>query len=262
MALVKTAQDMLKIGAYFTALGGTTKKMPGWSTRHRRSNNLGDLRPDYVVPHHTAARVDVDNILLNGRPDVSGPLCNWALHADETLVFVAAGPANHAGVASVGSSRSLGIEATGPPFSNYRAYVKVVAAHRLCYGYGNDKVRAHKEICIPKGRKPDPAFDMDTFRDDVEATVRLYKSGAKTQRPVIEEDDLSYSKWSAAEKKALVDDVNEAISGSLHAQLYRALLVLQSGGPNSMFNQKDTPDLFGNGLSIEQLLKKLEAHTK
>jgi hypothetical protein len=166
---------------------------PGWATRGRSSA----LAPEYVIAHHTAASTDVTNLLINGRPDVSGPLCNWALLKDGTVVLIACGRANHAGVANVSSSHSFGIEATGPvpvsargasAFPNYQAYLRLLAAHCAHYGWGVDRIRAHKEIAQPPGRKIDVAVDMDAMRAAVRA---LLSSTPKPKPEPVEVDELA-----------------------------------------------------------------------
>ena len=159
-------------------------EISGWTTRGRSAT----FAPRFTIEHHTAASVDITNMLINGRPDLNGPLCNFELRKDGTVGLLAAGRANHAGVASVSSSESYGIEATGPiptgntgvkAFPNYGAYVKLVAAICQHHGWGMDRVKAHKEITP---RKIDPVFNMAVFRDDVAAAMQ-------GQPP--EEDDMT-----------------------------------------------------------------------
>jgi hypothetical protein len=156
------ANRMRAIAARCKAYGLKVVSMPGWESRGR-----GPLGPSHVICHHTAASRDVDGLLRDGRSDLAGPLCNFALHGDGTVVLVASGRANHAGVSKVPSSQSYGIEATGPPFPNYNQYVRLVAAIRSADGWGNDRVLAHKEACLPRGRKIDPTFDMHAFRNHI-----------------------------------------------------------------------------------------------
>jgi hypothetical protein len=184
---------------------------PGWATRGRSSL----LTPAWVIAHHTAASVDVTNLLINGRPDVSGPLCNWALLKDGTWVLIASGRANHAGVASVSSSQSLGIEATGPvpvtargvsAFPNYQSYLKLLAAHCLHFGWSTDRIKAHKEIAQPAGRKIDVAVPMDEMR---EYTKRLMGSGSTKPAEV---DDL------AGEGPEILAKINKQLSTYVQGQ--------------------------------------------
>lgn len=182
---MSVAGDMRGIADRCRGYGLRVLAMPGWERRSR-----GPINPSYVVCHHTAASRDVDALLRDGRADLAGPLCNFALHADGTVVLVAAGRANHAGVSRITNAQSYGIEATGPPFPNYDAYVRLVAAIRAHHQWGSDRVLGHKEICHPRGRKIDPTFDMGTFRSRVStlhaarpAPLLVKGDGSKAQLP-------------------------------------------------------------------------------
>lgn len=177
---------MRKVAALLRSWGWTVLESPGWETRGVEGI---ELRARYIVVHHTAAPVDIDRILRDGRLDLLGPLCNFGIHLNSDIVLIAAGKANHAGVASISSSVSWGIESTGPvptgntgrdAFPNYRAQVALCVAIRIVEGWTADSIRAHKEIALPDGRKPDPAFEegqpgdgypapypeMDRFRNE------------------------------------------------------------------------------------------------
>jgi hypothetical protein len=153
------------------------REAAGWTTRGR---TWAVFNPTFgVIDHHTAAPFDTDRVLIDGRPDVPGPLCQWAHHTDGVVVLIAAGLANHAGVASVSSAEAYGIEATGPTptgatgpgaFRQYDAYRKLNAAIRIYRAWDRSRQLGHKEIALPLGRKVDPMFDMAQFRD---ATDRL-----------------------------------------------------------------------------------------
>jgi hypothetical protein len=152
--------------------GWTVVFMDGWSTR---GANRRQLAVSYIGDHHTAAEVDVDRILRDGRSDVPGPLCNGAVHKDSVIVFVAAGPANHFGVASINSSDAFGVENTGPipitargkgAFPNYRATLALYVALRTVYGLSAGRIVLHKETAEPPGRKIDRAVDGNDVRSD------------------------------------------------------------------------------------------------
>ena len=71
---------------------------PGWRSRGR-----ADMpRPLGVMCHHTAnphsGNMPTLNMLINGRSDLPGPLCQLGLGRDGTFYVVAAGRANHAGL--------------------------------------------------------------------------------------------------------------------------------------------------------------------
>ena len=53
--------------------------------------------PKGIVWHHTVSAKPIDRMLIEGRPDLAGPLCNWSTHPDGTVAIIAAGTANHAG---------------------------------------------------------------------------------------------------------------------------------------------------------------------
>jgi hypothetical protein len=194
-------EAMTKVAALLRAWGWPVLGASGWQTR-----GVGTLRANTIGCHHTGATVDIDRMLMNGRPDLGGPLCNFALHRDGTIVLIAAGTANHFGVASVPNSQAWGIEATGPiplsnvgidAFPNYLAYTALCTAIRLVEGWGVGTIKAHKEVALPDGRKIDPAFgdpypkpyhDMDRFRLSCSGT-RVLKSGTVT--PPQEEDEMT-----------------------------------------------------------------------
>jgi hypothetical protein len=177
----------------------------GWENRGR---TWSVLRPDYVVCHHTAASIDVDKLLIEGRSDLPGPLANLALHRDGTVVLLASGLANHVGTATISSDQAWGIEATGPiptgntgidAFPNYQAYVTLVAAIRLHHGWGSGRVLSHKEIARPDGRKRDPDFgdpppapytDMDRFRAEVEGRMRTWGTSEQEVDDVTKQEFL------------------------------------------------------------------------
>jgi hypothetical protein len=112
-------------------------------------------------------------------------LAQLGLGRDGTVYVIANGVAWHAGVtindAIWGNSRSIGIEAenTGSqpwPEVQVAAYAKLIAVLCKHYGLGVDRVKGHKEICKPAGRKIDPAGlpgDMNGLRGRVQA----YMSG-------------------------------------------------------------------------------------
>lgn len=158
---------MRKVAAILKAKGIRVTEVSGWTTRGRST-----LQPRAVVCHWTAAGGSVTSLLVNGRPDVPGPLCNFeVLPGTGGVRLVAAGKANHAGVAKNGFTNSVafGIEAAGPPISDdeLRVYYTLVAAICRVYGFSvNDRVRDHREVAIPFGRKVDISseYDMAAFR--------------------------------------------------------------------------------------------------
>lgn len=159
-------------------------EQPGWKTRGKSS--FGPAKG--VMLHHTAGPKNGNmpslGIVTNGRPGLSGPLSQLCLGRDGTFFVVAAGRANHAGRGkwqgvTSGNTHFIGIEAENTGKSNdfpwpevqMDAYRRGVAA--LLTKIGADPVMAcgHKEYALPKGRKPDPLFNMNTFRAQVAAIM-------------------------------------------------------------------------------------------
>jgi hypothetical protein len=213
-AYSSTANRMRAAANLMVARGLTVKYASGWEGRGRPysfSPSAG------MICHHTASPTDIDNVLINGRSDLPGPLCHWALHADGAWVLIASGYANHAGESkpqAPSNSTGWGTEATGPKasgaygpgaFGNYHSYQVGMACIMRAEGWPVSKIWGHKESCQPPGRKIDPSFDMDPFRSGIAHAIAGPPPG--------EDDDVpAYSQWSVADRKKLVEDVIKAIT--------------------------------------------------
>lgn len=138
------------------------RTVPGWERRGSSSFN-----PRGHVVHHDAIPTRWQTppaILIDGRSDLPGPLCNFALNTYGTVYVVAAGRANHAGSGSwrglVGNSSVWGTEAqnagTGQvwPDEQIQAYVRLCAATADFSGFTAEMVCRHAEWT---SRKIDPA---------------------------------------------------------------------------------------------------------
>jgi peptidoglycan hydrolase-like protein with peptidoglycan-binding domain len=164
------------------AAGLKVAEHDGWETR-----GLGDVGPiKGVLCHHTAgpAHGNMPSLgtILNGRPDLRGPLAQLGLGRDGTYYALSAGLCQHAGHGSwrgitTGNTNFIGIEAenTGlsgdSPWPNVQmdAYHRGVAAILAHLNLTAECCAGHKEYALPVGRKDDPDFDMKTFRDEVAA---------------------------------------------------------------------------------------------
>jgi hypothetical protein len=152
-------------------------EVPGWEGRGRAE--MGTVAG--VICHHTAGpragNMPSLNTLVNGRPDLPGPLSQLGIGRDGTCYVIAAGRCNHAGAGSWqgvtdGNSRFIGIEAenTGRPDDSPWPEVQLDACRRAVAailahaGQPASMCAGHKEYALPAGRKSDPPFDMDTFR--------------------------------------------------------------------------------------------------
>jgi N-acetyl-anhydromuramyl-L-alanine amidase AmpD len=161
------------------AAGLKVALVDGWDTRGTDNvrKTLG------VICHHTATvgggNMPTLGLLIKGRPDLTGPLCQLGVGRDGTYYVVAAGRANHAGPGSwigitAGNSSFIGIEAensgrTDDPWPQVQvdAYQRGVAAILAHIGRTAASCCGHKEYALPAGRKSDPDVDMDAFRERV-----------------------------------------------------------------------------------------------
>jgi hypothetical protein len=202
-----SVERCLEINARLRVAGVTVHEASGWKTRSNGyvSNYVGGL------VHHTAtgfanavAGSSVLDLLIHGRPDLDGPLCNYAGNMDGSLTVVSAGPANHAGasggrsmgplpVTKLFNPRVLGLEIVYPgtvamkPAQMRTAQVWARVVADVVGGGDIDRVRAHAETSVTG--KWDPGYaegrtiDMAAFRraaktalqqeDDMELTDRV-----------------------------------------------------------------------------------------
>jgi N-acetylmuramoyl-L-alanine amidase-like protein len=162
-------------------------EVPGWETR-TRPQAMSDIRT--ITCHHTAnggAPGDYPsyNTVLRGRlnsdpaKNLPGPLAQYGIGRSGTIYVFAAGSANHAGESrsvNYEKTHAIGIEAEAEGTDHAKGdwpEVQMDAYARLCrqlmreFGLSINDVKGHKETCAPVGRKSDPSFSMDKFRDRV-----------------------------------------------------------------------------------------------
>jgi N-acetyl-anhydromuramyl-L-alanine amidase AmpD len=123
------------------------------------------------------------DLLLRGREDLPGPLCQLGLGRDGTFYIVASGRANHAGRGewngiTTGNTNFIGIEAENSgrandlwPAVQLDAYHRGVAAILREVGRTAASCCGHREYALPSGRKSDPNLAMDDFRQRVAAIL-------------------------------------------------------------------------------------------
>lgn len=198
------------IVAALVGYGLTVVEHPGW--RHRGTAHPFD--PFAQLYHHDALTEKVTDaralaIMVEGRPDLTGPLCNGWIDSDARVVLVAYGNANHAGR---GEADVLALLKAGqPPLGDARqdpdkdgpvgnphlwgwecrnagdgrdvweqlaAMETAGAALAEVCGWSPMAIAAHREWTA---RKPDPAgIDMHRFRADV---ARILEHHQETDMP-------------------------------------------------------------------------------
>ena len=190
---------------------------PGWQRRgHGKMSRVVG-----VCLHHTVGPKDGNfpsrDVLVNGRPDLEGPLCNLGYDRDGKVHVIAGGTAWHAGQpdanspgvrklrkhtsAYLGNSTLLGIEmestGTGPYAKLWTAsqrlnLVPLLVALCRIYKLKPSQIIGHKEWAPT--RKIDPAgISMDDLRREVERELnkkpeskvkKAVKKVAKKVKPV------------------------------------------------------------------------------
>jgi hypothetical protein len=206
--------------------GLTVVEVPGWKTRgHGVFEAI-----ESITAHHTGSQASAKGdyptlaTVRDGRSDLRGPLSQLGLGRSGTVYVIAAGVAWHAGAVFEewqNNWHAIGIEAEHPggsapwPKVQYDAYVRLCAALRIGYDVPVSRVVGHKEIAKPKGRKPDPNFDMDVFRDRV-AAVRPAGGGTTTPPP---EDEVTLDELMNAQITGTVNGETKNF-GSLRGVLW------------------------------------------
>jgi hypothetical protein len=158
--------------------GYPVSEVVGW-----RNRGHGGMRVlEGAVCHHTAGpkagNMPSLGVITNGRAGLAGPLANYGLARDGTVYVVAAGCAWHAGASTWAgfhdlNDEFLGIEAEDDGDGKWTseqldAYPRLVASILFYSRRGAERATAHRECCIPNGRKPDPAgIDMVALRNRV-----------------------------------------------------------------------------------------------
>ncbi|MCP3801864.1 N-acetylmuramoyl-L-alanine amidase [Allokutzneria sp. A3M-2-11 16] len=170
--------------AVLRAAGLRVEEIAGWETRGHGNFST----PKGVLLHHTAGPAagtfPSRNTVVNGRPDLAGPLANLGLGRDGTWFIVAAGQAWHAGKGYVpwcgrdnGSAHLIGVEAESTGKGDWTreqldTYPRGTAALLRHLGLPAERALAHKEWA-PR-RKPDPhgwPGDMTGFRTTVRSLL-------------------------------------------------------------------------------------------
>jgi N-acetylmuramoyl-L-alanine amidase-like protein len=173
-----------EVAARLRAAGVTVYEWPGWESR---GNGLTSAYEGLVVHHTASGYGSAFPVLVDGRPDLSGPLCNTSGNADGSVTLIAAHPANHAGAGfgrsmgplprtSLFNNRVWGHETVYPgdqPMTDAQYRTAAILA-RICtdvFGYGDiERARAHAETSgegkWDPGYAPGLTIDMGAFRSD------------------------------------------------------------------------------------------------
>ncbi len=224
------------------AAGLKVAEQPGWQSRGR--GPMGSVRG--VICHHTAGPksgiMPSLKVVTDGRPGLDGPLAQLGLGRDGTWFVIAAGRANHAGVGAhkgitAGNTSFIGIEAENQgipadpwPAVQVESYKRGCAAILKKLGADVSMCCGHKEYALPRGRKPDPSFDMDAFRNDVDA---IMKGGGTVLPPIPAADGKARPTLRRGAKGDLVKTIQAKVGvspdGDFGPKTEAAVRAFQSG---------------------------------
>lgn len=173
------------------------KEVSGWKSKGNSSG--GNFHPKGFVVHHTAGAgpsagpTPSLNTVINGRPDLPGPLANLYMDYNGIVHVIAAGVANHAGTPDGGVCRGMhgnsdcwGIEIEHPGTTVLdvtRVELAAKATAAIIAGTCDETMVVYHKEWAPS-RKIDLATgpSADTFR----AKVKSYLSGS---------DEMGYPEW-------------------------------------------------------------------
>ena len=157
--------------------------VPGWETRGSSIFDPKGVGAHWIGGVRNATGRPGLSTVVNGRPDLPGPLCNVYLDRNGVAVVVAAGRANHFGYGVwkglTGNSKFFGLEPEARDAADF------TAAQRKAYPLAcaalldviNQKdasyVASHSEYALPKGRKSDiNGYTIDSLRAQTQAVIR------------------------------------------------------------------------------------------
>jgi N-acetyl-anhydromuramyl-L-alanine amidase AmpD len=142
-----------------------------------------------IVLHHTSGPPTGNapslTVVARGRPGVPGPYAHILIGRDGSVFQILSlrQRVYHVGLAMpwnrlmLTNSNTISVElehsGTGEPWPREQMEAAVAVVRALMAAYGTNAVVGHKEVARPRGRKNDPAFDMDLFRAEVGRTEAM-----------------------------------------------------------------------------------------
>lgn len=181
---------VLETPARLAHWGVPYRLVAGWEGR----GNEFPVRPDGALRHWTGVGGEALNAIINGRPDLTGPLAQLyqSRQVDpatglDIVYVVASGKANHAGAGVLngieGNYKLLGLEigwaGAGEAFPPMRQLTSELAMRALldcCLGDDPNDVGEHREYARPVGRKQDTNLSGDELRRRM-TTITPYTTG-------------------------------------------------------------------------------------
>lgn len=255
----------------------------GWE-RRGNGQSFPAAGPEGPLTHHTGGPYDGGySLLVHGRSDLRGPLCNICTWADGSITLIAAHPSNNAGAAGGSWARPYpdtrsfnrlvwGNEVMYPgtrPWTPAQYRTARIAAAVVCgiRKRGSEWARAHYETSVTG--KWDPGigngrhewFPFDRFRADLWDALK--------SAPPEQEDDMALT----PEQDTMLREVHHQLHGPWQTRRYdgadqELTLVDLSRKLDEKIVSKldldgrpgtDTDDLFGHLLSLRAEVRELAA---
>lgn len=175
-------QRLTWLAAELRKAGLEVVEIDGWKTRSRPPET-GNFNPVGVLWHHTGDTANgksyAEWLARVGRSDLPAPLCQLSIDRQGVVYVIAAGRANHAGVAKAsgsvaagdGNSLYVGVECQnngteGWSKEQYDAMVTTGAVLGNNIPCSPRAQRGHKETSVT-GKWDPGALDLDAFRTDI-----------------------------------------------------------------------------------------------
>lgn len=258
-----------EIVARMRALGFVVHEEPGCWTRGNGQS------PDYrgIVNHHTATKLANANlgILIHGRPDLDGPLCNFTTWANGDVGLIAVFPANHAGASGGYDTAPLPVTGlfnklvigneiaytgeepmTRPQYHTSTTLSKVVVD--VCADGDIRCIKAHAGTSVTG--KWDPGYargktiDMNQFRRDAAGSGQA-----------LGDDDVAYKDWPMDDRNTLVANVCDEMMKRLQP-LFDGIVPPKDGKPwrSAVWNAANSANagIQGVNTKLDQITAKLE----
>jgi|GEM_PF-2206921 N-acetylmuramoyl-L-alanine amidase. len=170
--------------SFVQAIVDRIRATPGvpYPTDANPTSHIGDDSRKAIILHDAMGTDGSVTIMRSGRtgglgvPGLPGPLANWVVQSDGTMVFIAdeTETANHLGLADQGlkNSNTIGISVTGvAALSDDRQtenLVRLVADVADRWGIPTNMIFSHAEVAVPKGRKIDMQQQAPVIRQMVD----------------------------------------------------------------------------------------------
>jgi hypothetical protein len=233
------------------ALGFTVHEWAGWESR----GNGQSSAYEGAVWHHTASNYGAaPSVLVTGRSDLPGPLCNFSGNADGSFTLIAAHPANHAGasggygtaplpVTSLFNKRTMGLEIVYPgtqpmTAAQYRAMCAWGRVTTDVFGYGDiNRVKGHAETSITgkwdPGWAPGRTINLNQARIDARSTTPMQEDDMFTDDDRNRLASVHHNLFYGGGDRSRLDNLADNVARLLERLELAVIAGMYIGGPST-----------------------------